>query len=75
MYLKNIKHLINDLPAEELNELLQIILNKMSNNPNYLEFLDEHKQILDERLDKINNGKVKWKNWDEIKVRVLNNEI
>ncbi|OHD13662.1 MAG: hypothetical protein A2086_01080 [Spirochaetes bacterium GWD1_27_9] len=75
MYLKNIKHLINDLQAEELNELLQIILNKMSNNPNYLEFLDEHKQILDERLDKINNSKVKWKNWDEIKVRVLNNEI
>jgi len=61
-----IKELLN-LPKDEKIDLVQTLWDSIAEEQSNSEISDEHKKILDDRLEKINDGSMKFKSWDEIK--------
>jgi putative addiction module component (TIGR02574 family) len=67
MLSSSIKSSIDDLSLNDLNELFQIVWDKILLNPQILQLSKDHKDKLDERLDSIESGNAKWKNWDNVR--------
>lgn len=57
---------LQQLSKEEKIEVAQMLWDDIARNQNQVEIPEEHKRILDHRLNKIKQGKGNFKSWDEI---------
>ena len=57
---------LQQLSKEEKIEVVQMLWDDIARNQNQVDIPEEHKRILDQRLEKMQEGKAKFKSWDEI---------
>lgn len=58
---------LQKLSTEEKIEVAQMLWDDISKNENELDIPDEHKRILDQRLNKIQQGEGKYHSWENIR--------
>jgi len=62
---------LHNLSWDEKFEVIQMLWNDLANNPENLNLPDEHKNILRQRIERIESGEAKFKSWHEIKAKYL----
>ena len=60
-----------ELSKEEKIELVQTLWDSIADEKSIEPVSDKHKEILQERIKRINSGRAKFKNWEDIKSRYL----
>jgi len=60
-----------DLPAEKKLELVYEIWDSIKDEDYNSEIPEWHKEILDERLKKIENGEMEFVSWEKVKEKLL----
>ncbi len=58
---------LHKLPKNEKIELVQLLWEDIAKDQEYDSLPADHKSILNERLEKIYQGKAEFKSWDEIR--------
>ncbi len=66
----NLKEILT-LSKDERLELMEVIWDSLNEEMQDSEIPDWHKEILDERLKKIEKGEARFKDWDEIKKKYM----
>ena len=57
---------LHKLSQQEKIQLVQLLWEDIASEQNYTDLPEEHKKILDKRLEKILNGTAKFRSWEEI---------
>ena len=65
---QQIEHLHN-LPWDEKFEIIQMLWNDLTDNPENLHLPEEYKNILRKRIERIESGEAQFKSWHEIKAK------
>jgi putative addiction module component (TIGR02574 family) len=63
---------LQKLPKKDKIELVQLLWEDIARDQEYEVLPPDHKLILNERLEKINQGKAEFKSWDEIRKKYQN---
>jgi putative addiction module component (TIGR02574 family) len=63
---------LHKLPKKDKIELVQLLWEDIAREQEYEVLPADHKSILNERLEKIYDGKGEFKSWDEIRKKYLN---
>lgn len=58
---------LRKLPKKEKIELVQLLWEDIANDQEYDMLPEDHKSILNERLEKISRGKAKFESWETIR--------
>jgi putative addiction module component (TIGR02574 family) len=60
---------LHKLPRKEKIKLVQLLWEDIARDQEYEALPSDHKLILNERLEKIYQGKAEFKSWDEIRLK------
>ncbi|HEY4785424.1 MAG TPA: addiction module protein [Bacteroidales bacterium] len=64
---KNQLEELRKLPKEDKIQLVQMLWDDIAKDQNFDDLPDEHKRLLEERLESIKMGKAAFKSWDDVK--------
>ena len=62
---------IQDLPLNERIAIIQTMWDDIAREQSYDILPEEHKNILEERINRISDGNSKFKSWDDIKKKYI----
>lgn len=65
---------LHKLPKKEKIKLVQLLWEDIANEQEYDVLPPEHKSILNERLEKIYQGKAEYISWEEIRGKYINSD-
>lgn len=63
----NTKHLIQNLSKQEKLKLVQVLWDDIVNHQNEIDVSTDHKKIIEERLNIINEGRANYRSWEDIR--------
>ena len=64
---KNQLEELHKLSKKDKIKLVQMLWDDIANDHDFVDLPDEHKRILDERLETIQQGKAMFKPWDDVR--------
>lgn len=67
---ENIK-LLQGLSKEEKLDIVQLLWDDIANEPNNVEIPPEHKKIIEDRLNMVEEGNASFRSWNDIKKKYV----